>query len=58
MRLSVFRCWCGLCTSIFFRVYWKTVKNNDEYPNLSIGIEDHLGLLEMILEGWSLFDMD
>ena len=41
-----------------FRVCWKTVKNNDEYPNLSIGIEDHLGLLEMILEGWSLFDMD
>ena len=53
-----FSCCCGLCTSIFFRVYWKAVRNNDEYPNLSIDTEDHLGLWETILEGWSLFDMD
>ena len=51
-------CWCGLCTSIFFRVCWKVVRNNDEYPNLSIGIEDHLGQLKTILGGWFLFGMD
>ena len=32
-------CWCGLCTSISFQVYEKAVRNNDEYPNLSIDNE-------------------
>ena len=56
--IVVISCWCGLCTSIFFRVCWKTVKNNDEYPNLSIDTEDHLGLWETISRGWFLADMD
>ena len=46
--IVVISCWCGLCTSIFFLVYWKIVRNNDEYPKLSIDTEGHLGQWEMI----------
>ena len=51
-------CWCGWCTSICFLVYEKAVRNNDEYPNLSIDNEDHPDLWRMTLRGGSLFGMD